>query len=92
VQLSQIIFHERDEFGRIKERQESKLTEEERFRKRWSEWGLSEDAIDGKWGEFVELTLYRDALEREGVKPEDIERKAQAYERKLLERREWGLW
>jgi len=92
-QLSEIVYHERDQYGPIKTSDREPLTDDERFKRRWREWGLTEEQIDHKINEMFELDAYRDSLEKgEKRTPAEIEKMVRDYERKMIERRTWGLF
>lgn len=90
-QIANILYHPRDEFGFVRSADaDERLTEEEMFRKRWQEWGLTEDKIDRKWSEYVELCGYRDSLEKRGTARDAIGRLVADYESTQMKRRQWG--
>lgn len=89
-QITEIVFHERDEKGRIIWGKKEVLTARELFGKRWREWGLSEEIIAHKWDEFLAVEGHKYHLEQRGVKPEEIARQAAEFERGIVAKRKWG--
>ena len=89
-QITEIVYHKRDEHGRIVWDEKEIITPRERFGRRWREWGLSEEEIGYKWAEFLEIEGYKDSLERRGVKPDEVAQLAAKFERGLVAKRKWG--
>ncbi len=65
------------------------MTAREGFWKRWEEWGLTDEQIEHKWGEFLTVEGYKYSLEQKGVKPDEISRLAIEFERGIVAKRRW---
>lgn len=89
-QVTEIVYHERDEKGRIVWEKKEVLTARELFGKRWREWGLSDEIIGHKWNEFLQVEGHKFHLEGRGVKPEEVARQAVEFERGIVAKRKWG--
>lgn len=89
-QITEIIYHHRDDQGRIVWGEKPIVTAEEAFANRWRKWGLSDDEITHKWEEFLTIEGYKHSLEQRGLKVDDVNRLAAEFERGIVAKRKWG--
>ncbi len=90
-QIVKIVFHERDEYGRIVwKHAPERYTDDDAFRDRWREWGLRDDEIDKKYQEFWIIEGYRESLEKQKLGENEIERRVAKYRDEVSRNRKWG--
>jgi len=65
------------------------VTEEDKFRQRWREWGLTEKQLDCKWAEYLDVCGEQWRLEKKGLKPEEVQNRIREYESRLKRNRTW---
>ena len=96
-QLIEIVWHQRDEHGGIVVPPPERMSDEERVKAGWAKWGLTDEELEHKWQEFLEIEGYRWKLE--ATRPpgipdeawsEDAERRVREFERSLIAKRTWG--
>lgn len=88
--MAGIIWYERDEAGNVAMPAPPKRSEEDRFRDKWRAWGMSEEHIDRKWAEFLQIEGFRFSLEQQRVAKDEIERRVAEYQSQVIRDRTWG--
>lgn len=88
-QICEILGHPRDEHGEIKAIDEDDdYDPKDAYRAEWRARGLSEEEIEHKYAEDIDILCYRQELVRKQAP--DIERKVTEYRQRVVSRRTWG--
>lgn len=89
-QICEILGHARDANGNIEAADEGRDDEREAFKEEWRARGLTDDEIEQKYAEDLDVFVYRFGLSQS--QDPDVERKTSEYRQRVVAKRQRGRY